>query len=598
MIASMLDSVISAFSPKWGLQRKQARRLERAYSGAEANRLTNHKKPKNLSADQEMLGPYGADALRAWARSLVRDNAYAWGVVDTIVSSVIGTGIVSQSMLETPEGDDVDTVNELRDRVFADWCEVCDINGELTFAEIQALCQREIVESGEVLVRFIKTPSKEYKGISRPVPLAIELIEADRLAGDRDNYITKATADSGNRIIRGVEMDDKGKPVAYWVYPDHPNAPYAIRRKPERIPAAQIRHLFRKDRIGQSRGVTWFAPVMSWLRDLGVYVDNEIQASAVASCFGVAIKTETPIPSLLGGSDDEASDENGNQFEYLEPAMVVRLRPGESVESINPGRPNSASEPWIGLMLRGISVGTGLSYEIVARDYSKTTYSASRTSQLEDRRRFRRWQAYMINNLCLPVWDEFCNAAAASGLDGFPSATELLESRRQVAAIEFQPPTWEWVDPSVEQQAANDAINANMSTLSYEVGQRSGNWRTNLYQRAKEETLRKKLGLLTPEEITAQMMAAQTAQNTTPQAEPTQAGTGEWMGLSRLQWNRNRKALNDLLTGLEDKTISEASARAQLAMIGLSEANINALIQDASDGTVETSLPTEGVANG
>ena len=135
--------------------------------------------------------------------------------------------------------------------------------------------------------------------------------------------------------------------------------------------------------------MTWFAPVVSWLRDLGVYVENELQASAVASCFGVAIKTEGSCPGLSGESTEPDSvDDNGNSFEYLEPAMVARLRPGESIESINPGRPNSASEPWINLMLRGIAVGTGLSYEVVARDYSKTNYSSSRTSQLEDRRRF------------------------------------------------------------------------------------------------------------------------------------------------------------------------------------------------------------------
>ena len=95
----------------------------------------------------------------------------------------------------------------------------------------------------------------------------------------------------------------------------------------------------------------------------------------------------------------------------------MRLRPNESIEAANPGRPNSASEPWISLMLRGIAVGTGLSYEIVARDYSKTSYSSSRTSQLEDRRRFRRWQHYLLNHFCQPIWDAFCDAAAISGME-------------------------------------------------------------------------------------------------------------------------------------------------------------------------------------
>ena len=100
-----LDSVISFFSPTAGLKRAQARKVLRTYQGAEANRLTNHKKPRNQAADQELLGPFGADSMRAWARALVRDNAYAWNVVDTIVSNVIGDGITAQSTLETFEGE-------------------------------------------------------------------------------------------------------------------------------------------------------------------------------------------------------------------------------------------------------------------------------------------------------------------------------------------------------------------------------------------------------------------------------------------------------------------------------------------------------------
>ena len=678
-MVNVLESAIGIVSPQWALKRAHARRVLRTYQGAEANRLTNHKRPKNLAADQELLGPFGADALRAWARALVRDNAYAWGVVDTIVSSVVGTGITAQSILETPDGDDIEEVNDQRDQLFAEWCEVCEVNGQMTFAEIQALVQREIIEAGEVLVRFIKTPSQDFRGIYRPVPLALELIEADRLASDRDTYSARQTRASGNRIVRGVELDDKGQPVAYWIYRDHPNAPYTFDRTPERVPAIEIRHLFRQDRIGQTRGVSWFAPVMSWLRDLGVYVDNEIQASAVASCFGVAIKTETPIGSLAAPSGEDSVDGNGNTLEYLEPAMVTHLKPGESIETINPGRPNSASEPWINLMLRGIAVGTGLSYEIVARDYSKTNYSSSRSSQLEDRRRFRRWQQYLVNNLCQPVRDEFSIAAAlvqkSDNDNGFPTATELLESRRRADPVAWQTPSWEWVDPQSEQTAAESGIKAFMSTLQDELGSRGRDWRQTLYQSAKERKLRMSLGLLTAEEQTAAMMAKQTEteakaagepQTTTDgQAQPqvnvaatalngaqvtslvdviTQVGTGamphetakavlaasfpliapevidaiidpikpgsvsatgeptgvgtaveagssEWMGLSRLQWNRNRKALEDVLSGLTDGTMTPAKATAMLATIGLSQQNIDALIADASDGSIEQQLP-------
>ena len=599
MIGSTLDKLVGIFSPASAVRRTQQRQtLNRMYQGAEANRLTNNKKPRNQSADSELLGPFGADALRAWSRALVRDNAYAWGVVDTIVSSVIGCGIKAQSQVETAEGFDIEDVNDIRDRVWSEWCEVCDVNGRLSFDEIQQLAQREMVEAGEVLIHIVKTPGKKYRGIYRPVPLALELIEADRLANEKDTYKVRST--DGNRITRGVELDEVGKPLAYWIYPEHPNGPNTYgRTTPERKDAKDILHLYRVDRVGQTRGVSWFAPVMSWLRDLGVYVDNEIQASAVASCFGVAIKTETPIGGLLGDSDESTTDTNGNSLEYLEPAMVVRLQPGESVESINPGRPNSASEPWINLMLRGICAGTGTNYEAIAKDFSKTSYSSSRSSKLEDRPRYKRGQQYVVWHLCYPVWDEFCNAAAREGADGFPTSAELLEDRRKVAPVDWQLPEQQWVDPQSEQNAAEAAIKSYTGTYQGVIGSKGGSWRNTFYQAAKEKNLRMQLGLLTAEEHTAQMMAAQTG-STGPVDEvqsSEQAGTSEWMGLSRQQWNRNRKALTDVLNGLSDGSMSTALATAQLSMIGMSQKNIDAIVSDVSDGQVDNPLPAEEPAN-
>lgn len=591
MIGRLVDSLVAAVSPSAGIRRQQARKMLRTYAGAEANRLTNHSKPRNQAADSELAGPFGADAMRAWARKLVRDNAYAWGVVDTIVSSVVGCGIAAQSMVETESGDDIEDVNWARDETWERWSEVCDINGVYTFEEMQRMAQREIVEAGEVLIHMVTTPSRTYRGIVRPVPFALELIEADRLAGEKDTYAL--ARDGDKRIVRGVELDDKGKPVAYYIYRDHPNAPYAWDRTPERIPAANILHLYRRDRIGQSRGVSWFAPVMSWLRDLGVYVDNEIQASAVSSCFGVAIKTDYPPDGLAGSSNEDTVDANSNRYEFLEPAMIMHLAPHESVESFNPTRPNSGSEPWIALMLRGIAVGTGLSYEVVARDYSKTTYSSSRTSQLEDRRRFRCWQQYLVQHMCQPIWDRFCEAAAVDGNPNFPTMAELLDNRRKFAAVEWQTQEWEWVDPQNEQSASQASIDALQSTYQVELGNRGRNWRQVFYQRAKEEALKRQLGLSTLDEKEIDAKAGPATEGTT---EATSEPTGEMAGLSTLQFRRNRKAIEETLDQLAAGDITEAKARVFLASIGMAQASIDALIQDALDGSVDE-LPEEEAAD-
>jgi lambda family phage portal protein len=592
VIKDIVDWAVSVISPSRGAARQYARQVERSYSGAVQSRLNTNKRPSNKSGDGELLGPWGADSVRALARMLVRDNPYAWSALESIIGEVLGTGIGFQSALETDMGEDEEDINEKRDSIFQQWCEVADINGQLTFNEMQILAFREMVEAGECLVRFHKV-QKKHKGIIRPVPLALELIEADRLASDHDTYF--ASREGGIRIVRGVEQDETGKPIAYWIYPDHPNSPNTFARSPERIPATQMAHLFRKDRISQTRGVSWFAPVVGSTRDLGTYLDNEIQASTVASCFTAVITTERKIgqgPVSSGG--EKTTNENGTPYQFMQPGLVLNLKPGEDAKSINPGRPNSAAGPWIELLLRGMAAGMGTSYEGVSKDFSQTSYSSSRTSKLENRPRFRRWQQYLMSHLCLRTWDEFCDAAAFAGIEDFPSMSDLLEDRRAAAPVELMPPVWEWVDITAEQAASERAINALQSSYAEELGGRGRSWRLTFYRRAKEEALKKSLGLVTPQDAMSQQ-AIGTGEQASANADKAQVeagiqpndATGELAGLSTMQFNRNRKAIDKVLNELASGDISEAKARVFLSGIGMRQENIDSLIVDASDGTVD-----------
>lgn len=413
--------------------------------------------------------------MRAWARMLVRDNAYAWGVVDTIVSSVVGeNGIVTMSAT----GDD--GLDERRDQLWKAWCQVADINGELDWVEIQRLAVREMVEAGECLIHFRSVPLV-HNGIRRPIPLAVELIDADRFATERD---TLRQRKDGIKIERGIEYDAEGRVLAYHVHKDHPSEQW--RMEIERLPAANVQHLYRKDRIGQGRGVSWFAPVVTWLRDLGVYLENEMVASAVSACYTAAVKTTSPMDPLATATGEDTSDSDGNRYEFMQPGMIMHLMPDEDIEFGQPGRPNASAGPWINLILRGIAVGTGLSFETVSRDYSQTNYSSNRASQLEDRRRFRAWQRMVKNDLTNPAWMRFAEAATMVPGSPFPDLATLLEEGMQAVPIDCLATGWEWVDPTKEQAASAASIESNLSTLRDELGARGKHWREVLRQRAIE----------------------------------------------------------------------------------------------------------------
>jgi len=490
MIGESIDHVLSWFAPAQAARRAYARRVyRRSYEGAKSDRTNSNWRPANQSADSELLND--ANVIRARARDLVRNNAYARGVINALVRNVVGCGIVPQARIQTSEDKPIERLNDQAEALFERWAKVADASGRLTFWDIQRLCYREMLEAGECLVHFTTIDDDR----SRPLSLALELIEADRLA---DDYLTmrRVSVANGNELRRGVEVDALGRAVAYWLYPGHPQDLTTGYVTPIRRPAAEFLHLYRQDRIGQSRGVSIFAPLVSWLKNLGYYMDNELQASAVSSCFTAAITTMAgPADGgLLAADESDSSDTDGNTFEYLQPGMVARLMPGESIETINPSRPNSQADAWINLMLRALSVGAGLSYERLARDYTKTNYSSARASDLEDRKEFKAEQEYLEYHLIGPVWQRFIEEAVLQQKLDIP-AEELVAQYDRYTHHVYQPNGWEWVDPVKEATASQIALQSNLTTLADELGQRGRDLVDTLKQRKREKELLAEYGL-------------------------------------------------------------------------------------------------------
>lgn len=483
MIGELLDSVVSVFSPARAARRAHARSIYRSVSGGgydsgRKSRTNDTWLPSNRSPDLELAD--GADQTRARARALVRNNAYARGILDAFTRNVVGRGVRPQARNEENE-----TFNEAAESLFSRWAKVADITGRFTFYEMQRQIIREMKEAGEVFVQYVASNDP-----ARPVPFALELIDCDRLV--TDYFFSRGiNSETGNEVRRGVEIDATGRPVAYHFYRTHPNDLNKTNWDSVRIPAERILHLFQPDRIGQTRGVSAFSPVIWWLRNLGFYVENEMTASAVASCFTVAIKTMDGGTSgtLADAIDSSGTDTAGNRFEYLQPGMIPRLLPGEDVSVINPTRNSVQAGEWINLMLRSMAVGVGLSYERLSRDYSRTNYSSNRASDLEDRRQFRADQDWLISHFCEPVWCKLISSAVEMGLDGFPPVAEYIENYTKWTAHSWIAPGWEWVDPMKEANARRESMAVGLTTLTEELAANGKDLREHMKTRAKEDAV-------------------------------------------------------------------------------------------------------------
>ncbi len=460
MIGEWLDSAISVVAPGIAARRAQARRVykqqsKRAYEAARIDRTTSSWLANSQSADRALVGE--ADRVRNRVRDLVRNNSYARGALDAIVANVVGCGICPKPAIE----DDRDRNKKILDK-WNTWCEQSDVTGRLHFCEMQSLALREMCETGDALFNKVMLPPDPLGN----VPLALEMIEAERIAGEFDSMSVgfyQSSIREGNQVRRGVELDSTGRPVAYWLYPTNPNDLTYSFANPNRIESDRILHLFRQERIGQTRGISWLAPAVLRLRDLEMYLENELQASAVAACFAVNISTIDGGASWGGlntPDGEDSTDSRSDRLERLQPGAITHTMPGEKVEVINPLRPNSSADAFLATMLRSISVATGLSYELVSRDYSRTNYSSNRASSLEDQRRFRPMQKFMVWRLCQPVYRLWFRQACLAGdmglpgFDMFPSMTDYISAPEYWTKCTWRAPGWDWVDPLKEVQAA------------------------------------------------------------------------------------------------------------------------------------------------
>ena len=441
-------------------QTAQAAPRRRMYQGAQFSRLTADWVTSNTSADSEVYG--SAQKLRDRARQLCRDNDYARQALRAIEGNVIGQGIPFQSQVRMQRGGKLDTgINDAIEAAWKRWsyAQHCHTGGKLCFADIERLVIRACAESGEVFIRLVR---QSFGGST--IPLAMEVIEADQL----DDGLN-GRSQQGNEIRMGVEVDGWGRPIAYHFLAYHPgdyqfsNQQISTQRH-KRIPAEEVVHLYRTDRPGQTRGVSWFASAIQRLHHLAGYEQAEVVRARASSALMGFITS--PEGELIG---DDVMD--GERVSNFEPGVFKYLQAGESVTVPQLDAPDGQFEPFLRAMLRAMAAGIGCSYETISRDFSTSNYSSSRLSLIEDRDHWRILQAWLIENFHRRVFSEWLDLAVLSNALALPGYEQQPE---RFKAARWMPRGWAWVDPAKEVAAYKEAVRCGFKTLADVVAEQGG----------------------------------------------------------------------------------------------------------------------------
>jgi lambda family phage portal protein len=370
--------------------------------------------------------------------------------VEAWVTNMIGDGPTIKSSHPDP-----DVAKQLEDR-FADWCEHADIEGVDSLTGMLMTAVRSIVSSGEALFHF---PVDGYGN------LRLRLLSSEQLDSSRTlPSMGGVGGDTGPRVVSGVETDEQGRRIAYWLLKDSPDQVWAQITPSTRFDAVDVAHIFVRKFPGQVRGISWLTPIATRLLELDGLEDSALMKARVSALFaafvtdpdGVTGIFNNTVAGSLGG--DNTFNPNSVQFE---PGMLQFLPPNCDIK-FPPIADMSTVTDLMRHMLRSIAAGGGLSYESLTGDLSQTNFSSARLGQSLQQRRIKGLQStLLVSQLLLPIWRRW---VLMEILTGRISAPDFESRPLDYLNAKFLWPGWPAIDPLKQSKA--DALDLASRTKS------------------------------------------------------------------------------------------------------------------------------------
>lgn len=436
-----LDRAIAYLAPGLGARRAKSRlqvsAMSNAYDAVENGRL--RKKQRDWgSGNATAMG--AQRPLRDLARHLDRNHDLARGTLNVMVRNVVGpNGIGVEPQPLNPDGSVNEELAGQIAAIRARWCKLPEVTGEYDWSRSEQLLCRSWLRDGEGFWQYLEG-DVAYLTHGTDVPFSLELLESDLVPMDFN--------DLSRGILQGIERNAWRKPVAYWVYKNHPGEHFgSFGLDLKRVVTDRIGHLKLVDRIGQLRGVSMFASVLTRLDDLKDYEESERIAAKVAASMTGFIKKGVP-EDYVAPVDKEGNPLPQREMNFAAGMVFDTLLPGEEVGTIDSKRPNPNAVPWRDGQLRAVSAGTDAGYSSISRNYDGS-YSAQRQELVES------WGAYallsnaFIDQCSREVYERMVASAVLAGLVRVPRGMSFT----QLTNALYIAPQMPWIDPQREANA-------------------------------------------------------------------------------------------------------------------------------------------------
>lgn len=459
--------------------------------------------------------------LRGRSSDLVSGTPIATAAINTSRTNIVGAGLhlaprpaYKNLGISAEEAEEWSRKTKAEFELWAQSTE-CDIYGRNNFYDMQDIAYMSYAIDGDsfALFKFRKsTPLMPYT-------LRIQQVEAARVSNPWANSIDSVilpgsvvmrNTQNGNRIVNGVEIDDDGKAVAYYISnryqydPAHQWEPTTWARVTaigERSGMPQIIQVCHDERPEQYRGVPKLAPAIETIKQTGRYTNAELTAAIIKAYLTIFLKETTdhetgemPISSILNNNTMDMPRLDPNSIK-LGPGTMNLLPPGYDIATVDPQRSLSTFEPFVKELTKQVGASLGIPYEVLMKSFN-SSYTASRAALLQAWSEFKMRRVWFARDFCQPIYKMWLTEAVVQGRVKAPGFFTDPIKRESWANSEWFGPVMGVLDPIKEAQSAQLRIMFGLSTREKEAAEMTGtNWSENVERLAIENKRLQKQGL-------------------------------------------------------------------------------------------------------
>lgn len=427
--------------------------------------------------------------LRNRSRQAVRNNPWLERAISRNVTNEIGTGITP--IFESPDP----ALNELLKNLWWTWTGQTDPEGALDFYGQLAQASRCRRTAGECFIRLRYRPPSW--GLA--VPIQLQVIEPDHVPESLNQDLP-----NGNRIIAGKEFSKRGRLVAIWAYPEHPQDGQGSLDMSRliRIRASEIIHHYLPLRPGQVRGEPDIVPALLRARTYDSYEDAELVRKETRAPFTGFLQKEyigedgwayDPVTGEPLDGDDPLPEINA------QPGTIITGAMGESLTLFDGDKVGDGYADFQNQQLLAIAAGAKSLRELMTGDWSKINDRVYRAMIGEYRREIMMAQEHLcIHQICDRVGYWFTDAAVLSGAI---TAADYSLKYEEYNHRGWRPQRWPHINPQQDVEAIVKEIENDLTSLDQANAERGNTasevQKANVDAKKRKADMMKKAGLPT-----------------------------------------------------------------------------------------------------